>query len=214
MMGRRIRVRRLKFAAKRWSSFFCALFLLFVLYQGDVQSTGIFVASVNSDVFHISTCSYVDQIKESNKIWFSSAEEAIESGRRGCSRCNPEAYADSEATAPKSIYSNEELAEMRWEWIKEQSKREIEQARQKGREQTEINREKRERQDNNEVAITGTEETDAPEVTALTETAVSTSLDTEVEAQESDEQVIYILFPAGIAVGVLVTIICIKVKRK
>lgn len=51
-----------------------------------------FVASRNSDVYHISSCSYVDLIKNSNIIYFESAEAAEASGRRGCSRCNPERY--------------------------------------------------------------------------------------------------------------------------
>lgn len=51
-----------------------------------------FVASRNSDVYHVSSCSYVDRIKESNIIYFSSAEEAEASGRRGCSQCQPTQY--------------------------------------------------------------------------------------------------------------------------
>lgn len=64
-----------------------------------VFAQGNYVASRNSDVFHDPDCSYVDSIKESNKIWFDTIEEALASGRRGCSRCNPTAgnYA-----APKS----------------------------------------------------------------------------------------------------------------
>lgn len=52
-------------------------------------------ASVNSDVYHVSSCFYVDRIKESNRIWFTSAEEAEASGRRGCSHCQPEQYKSS-----------------------------------------------------------------------------------------------------------------------
>lgn len=49
----------------------------------------------NSDVYHVSSCFYVDRIKESNRIWFTSAEEAEASGRRGCSHCQPEQYKSS-----------------------------------------------------------------------------------------------------------------------
>lgn len=59
-----------------------------------------FVASRNSDVYHVSSCSYVDRIKESNIIYFSSVEEAEASGRRGCSRCNPGQYR--EQTSPET----------------------------------------------------------------------------------------------------------------
>lgn len=49
-----------------------------------------YVASKNSDVFHESDCSYVSKIKESNKIWFDTIEEAQASGRRGCYVCSPD----------------------------------------------------------------------------------------------------------------------------
>lgn len=61
-----------------------------------------FVASRNSDVYHVSSCSYVDRIKESNIIYFSSAEEAEASGRRGCSRCNPGQYRGSTVDSSQS----------------------------------------------------------------------------------------------------------------
>lgn len=71
-----------------------------------------FVASRNSDVYHVSSCSYVDRIKESNIIYFSSAEEAEASGRRGCSRCNPGQYrastesTDQNRSSSDSTYDN------------------------------------------------------------------------------------------------------------
>ena len=58
-----------------------------------------YVASKNSDVFHESDCSYVSKIKESNKIWFDTIEEAQASGRRGCYVCSP----DSDSTDVTSI---------------------------------------------------------------------------------------------------------------
>jgi endonuclease YncB( thermonuclease family) len=53
------------------------------------SSSGGYVASKNSEVFHKAACSYVDSIKESNKIFFSSRSAAINSGRRPCKRCKP-----------------------------------------------------------------------------------------------------------------------------
>ena len=48
-----------------------------------------YIASKNSDVFHRISCSYVQAIKPENKIYFSTREEAIGSGRRPCSVCKP-----------------------------------------------------------------------------------------------------------------------------
>jgi len=48
-----------------------------------------YVASKNSDVFHHIWCSYVDQILPSNRVYFYTRQEAIDSGRRPCKRCNP-----------------------------------------------------------------------------------------------------------------------------
>ena len=48
-----------------------------------------YVASRNSDVFHRLSCHYVDQINPENKIYFSTRDEAIASGRRPCKVCSP-----------------------------------------------------------------------------------------------------------------------------
>jgi methylphosphotriester-DNA--protein-cysteine methyltransferase len=52
-------------------------------------SAGNYVASKNSDVFHIASCHYVDRIYDSNKIWFNTISQAEASGRRGCYVCKP-----------------------------------------------------------------------------------------------------------------------------
>ena len=85
------------------------LFALFLLLPSIPKgyATTSFVASVNSDVYHVSSCFYVDRIKESNRIWFTSAEEAEASGRRGCSHCQPEQYKSSpRKTQPRAPRSN------------------------------------------------------------------------------------------------------------
>jgi hypothetical protein len=51
--------------------------------------TGRYVASRNSNVFHISSCRYVNQIKQANLIRFSSRNAATSSGHRPCKVCNP-----------------------------------------------------------------------------------------------------------------------------
>ena len=49
---------------------------------------GPYAASVNSKVFHASSCEHVDTIKKANLIFFSTREQAV-SGRRPCKDCNP-----------------------------------------------------------------------------------------------------------------------------
>lgn len=44
-----------------------------------------FVASVNSDLFHHVSCGSVSRIKEANKVWYASAEEAKAAGRKASS---------------------------------------------------------------------------------------------------------------------------------
>lgn len=48
-----------------------------------------YVASANSNVFHRPGCRYVNQIKEKNKIYFNSRDEAINAGYHPCEVCNP-----------------------------------------------------------------------------------------------------------------------------
>ena len=46
-----------------------------------------YCASVNSDVYHVSTCSHAARISESNRVCFMSSGEAEASGRRPCRVC-------------------------------------------------------------------------------------------------------------------------------
>ena len=48
-----------------------------------------YVASANSNKFHEPSCSQGKRIKDSNKITFSSRDEAINAGYSPCSICNP-----------------------------------------------------------------------------------------------------------------------------
>lgn len=78
---------------KRAYSIFCALIFclcIAICTELPVLSAGrVFVASKYSDVFHKSNCHYVENIIESNKIYFDSIGDAKASGRRGCSHCAP-----------------------------------------------------------------------------------------------------------------------------
>jgi micrococcal nuclease len=53
------------------------------------QSQGPFVGSKNSNVYHYPSCPSAQRIKEENKIWFNSVEEAKAAGYRPCKVCKP-----------------------------------------------------------------------------------------------------------------------------
>ena len=53
------------------------------------SSSGTYVASANSDKFHYPSCSHAHRIKDSNKITYSSREDAVASGRSPCAVCSP-----------------------------------------------------------------------------------------------------------------------------
>lgn len=74
----------------RYALCLVALILLASVLPLPVLAAGEFVASSNSDVFHDPDCSYVDSIASHNLIYFDSLDDALRSGRHGCSRCNPE----------------------------------------------------------------------------------------------------------------------------
>ena len=48
-----------------------------------------FVASISRPVFHRSECTWIKATSAKHKIFFSTAMEAINSGRRPCKSCNP-----------------------------------------------------------------------------------------------------------------------------
>ncbi len=51
------------------------------------EGKGIFVASKNSKIFHKPDCSYAQKIKEENKVWFKSEEDAESKGYSPHSVC-------------------------------------------------------------------------------------------------------------------------------
>lgn len=53
------------------------------------SSSGSYVGNANTHVFHYSSCSYVNRMKEGNKVFFNSRDEAIAAGYRPCKVCNP-----------------------------------------------------------------------------------------------------------------------------
>lgn len=60
--------------------------------EGSVESSSEtseekYIGNKNSNIFHKPTCSSLP--KESNRVYFTSKDEAINAGHRGCKRCNP-----------------------------------------------------------------------------------------------------------------------------
>lgn len=68
------------------------IFAVFIVLSLSIEAfaAGNYVASRKSKVFHKASCSYVDQIYNSNKVYYDSPEAAIKAGKRGCYRCHPE----------------------------------------------------------------------------------------------------------------------------
>ena len=48
-----------------------------------------YIGNANSHIFHNSDCSSANTMKEENKIFFKSREEAVNGGYTPCKRCNP-----------------------------------------------------------------------------------------------------------------------------
>jgi len=57
--------------------------------EEEPPSSGKFVGSKKSDVYHYPTCRYVKQILPENLIWFTSVEDARAHGYRPCKVCKP-----------------------------------------------------------------------------------------------------------------------------
>jgi len=57
--------------------------------QQPAATTGKYVGSIKSDKYHLPTCEWAEKIKDENRIWFQSEEEAIKAGYKPCSVCNP-----------------------------------------------------------------------------------------------------------------------------
>lgn len=57
--------------------------------QSVGTAEGEYVASCNSDKFHRAGCASAGKILVENRVWFSSAEEALAAGYTPCGRCKP-----------------------------------------------------------------------------------------------------------------------------
>ena len=57
--------------------------------QPPVQSTGVYVGSIDSDKYHIPGCRHAEKILPENEIWFDTEEEAAAAGYSPCGTCKP-----------------------------------------------------------------------------------------------------------------------------
>lgn len=60
--------------------------------QGDnasVQTSGVYVGSIDSDKFHYPSCRFAEKILPENEIWFDTREEAYAAGYVPCGVCKP-----------------------------------------------------------------------------------------------------------------------------
>ena len=48
-----------------------------------------YVASVNSDKFHVPSCRYADNISDENRVYYDSRGDALSDGKSPCSSCSP-----------------------------------------------------------------------------------------------------------------------------
>lgn len=53
------------------------------------SDSGAYIANANTGVFHYASCYHVDAMKDSNKVYYSSATAAENAGYRPCKDCNP-----------------------------------------------------------------------------------------------------------------------------
>lgn len=63
-----------------------SLFLIFVV---GVVAAFAYIGNARSGIFHYDNCRYVYRMNESNKVYFSSRDEAVSSGYRPCKVCYP-----------------------------------------------------------------------------------------------------------------------------
>jgi methylphosphotriester-DNA--protein-cysteine methyltransferase len=49
----------------------------------------LYVANTNTGKFHRTDCSLAEKIKDENKAFYASSEEAVAAGYTGCKQCNP-----------------------------------------------------------------------------------------------------------------------------
>lgn len=55
----------------------------------STASAVVYTGNLNSHIFHYDWCESVSKMKDKNKVYFSTREEAVQAGYKPCQRCNP-----------------------------------------------------------------------------------------------------------------------------
>ena len=55
----------------------------------DEGGGGVYIGSVNSNIYHYPSCEWAKRIYPQNEIWFSSVADAKAHGYRACKVCKP-----------------------------------------------------------------------------------------------------------------------------
>lgn len=82
------------------TAIFVTILILISASLLEVRGEGQFVGSVNSNVYHYPSCTYAQNIKPANQIWFSDAADAVSHGYRPCTVCNPPLPSPSPSASP------------------------------------------------------------------------------------------------------------------
>lgn len=75
---------------KRFASCLTIVVLISFCLPLKIDAAGGYVASSESDVYHVPTCYHVEAIHDNNVIWFKTKVQAKAAGYRPCADCNPD----------------------------------------------------------------------------------------------------------------------------
>ena len=64
-------------------------FLNMILSPHDYSMAFAYIGNARSGIFHYDGCQYVYRMKNSNKVYFDSREDAVDAGYRPCRVCRP-----------------------------------------------------------------------------------------------------------------------------
>lgn len=63
--------------------------IIFASYMATVLASSNYVGNANSHKFHYADCNAAGRMKEGNKVYFDTREEAIDKGYTPCKICSP-----------------------------------------------------------------------------------------------------------------------------
>lgn len=63
--------------------------VFYLTQPDDEQPRGVYVGSVNSNIYHYPYCKWAKKIKRENEVWFISSGQARDADYRPCKVCRP-----------------------------------------------------------------------------------------------------------------------------